>query len=347
MSSAINRIERAIARGLSDLDPQVRAVSDSSKNSSPVRALVDIVVAGHTHQLHAVWAGEGWPADVRAALEHLESVAPAVVVARDFSPGAIDALRETGANYVDEAGRVRIRSSSGLLVQKELASKPKPRRPQFKWAKSTLACAEAILARPELVHRASQLAAVTGWSVPQASNVLRKFDAQGWTQKEGPERGRSAARELADVDALLKSWVVGVREERRNLRSTHRVLRDPMAFLHHELAEALAGIGWAVTGWAGLELAAPYATAVPTLQCYVESSAFGPKLDRAISQAGLRDVDEGARVEFIEATGVVLSLASGQPVAVVSAPRLYADLLAIGGRAATAAEHVRETLLVF
>jgi len=64
--------------------------------------------------------------------------------------------------------------------------------------------------------------------------------------------------------------------------------------------------------------------------------------------AGLREVDEGARVEFWPTSATALSLLSSTAgVPVVSAPRLYADLRALGGRGEEAAQHVREELIGF
>jgi hypothetical protein len=105
--------------------------------------------------------------------------------------------------------------------------------------------------------------------------------------------------------------------------------------------------GWALTTWAGLELLAPFATAVPTLHMYVSPERFSsPFLDEVYERASIREVDEGARIEFWEADGRLITQL-GQPsgLPVCSTPRVYADLLALGGRATDAALHVRTVAL--
>ncbi len=60
----------------------------------------------------------------------------------------------------------------------------------------------------------------------------------------------------------------------------------------------------------------------------------------------LGEVDAAARVEFRALSPFVLSLAMKQrELPVVSAPRLYADLRALGGRCEEATDHVREELV--
>ena len=104
---------------------------------------------------------------------------------------------------------------------------------------------------------------------------------------------------------------------------------------------------WALSGWAGLEIAAPFVTRVPVIHVAVEAKALlDGRLRDAMRATRLREVDEGARVEFRALSPFVLSLAMAQrALPVVSAPRLYADLRALGGRGEEAADHVREGLL--
>jgi len=188
------------------------------------------------------------------------------------------------------------------------------------------------------------------WSHAQTTSVLRRFDKEGWTAKVGAGRGPSGVRRLAAAASLLDAWAAHVGGGERERVLTHRVLRDPMTFLRDELAPALTdSMTWAASGWAGLEVAAPFVTSVPVLQVYVpaEASADG-RLRTAMQIAGLREVDEGARLEFWTASATALSLSSTTAgVPVVSPPRLYADLRALGGRGEEAAQHVREELVGF
>ena len=105
-------------------------------------------------------------------------------------------------------------------------------------------------------------------------------------------------------------------------------------------------IGWALSGWAGLEIAAPFATTTPSLHVYVAESDFAGPLSDAIEHAGLREVEEGGRVTFWAADTRTLALATQrEDMPIVSAPRLFADLTALGGRGQDAADHVKELLI--
>lgn len=89
-------------------------------------------------------------------------------------------------------------------------------------------------------------------------------------------------------------------------------------------------------------------TTVPVIHVYLSGERFAAKLDEIFDKAGLRDVEEGARIEFWKADFPLITQ-PGQPsqIPVASTPRLYADLLALKGRGADAAQHLRETKLGF
>jgi hypothetical protein len=317
------------------------------------RCAVIVSVGGADHRLELVWAGEGWPADVDEVLAGIPAPWPRqlLVVGRRFSPGALDLLRERDANWVDETGRARIEGPAGLLVIRDAEPRmDEVRQARFHWSSSSVDIAELLLVQPSEKINAVEIAARLGWSHAQTTSVLRRFDNEGWTAKIGPGRGPTGVRHLTAAASLLDAWAahVGGGEHERVL--THRVLREPMIFLRDELAPVLTdSMPWAVSGWAGLEVAAPFVTAVPVLQIYVpaEASVDG-RLRTAMQAAGLREVGEGARVEFWTASATALSLSSTTAgVPVVSAPRLYADLRALSGRGEEAAQHVREELIGF
>ncbi len=299
------------------------------------------------------WAGEGWPDDVRRAARDIPHPWPqkVVVVARHLSPGAIEWLRERDANWADEAGQARILGPDGLLVIREPTTRVTDGHSAsaraFSWSPSALSLAEAILAREDEPLRAAQLARACHWSTPQVANVLKAFDAKGWTIKRGQARGPGAYRELIDADAMLAIWSASAAEQRDDARIAHRATRDVMALLRGELGAALnRSVTWAASGWAGLELAAPFATTTPSLHIYVADEDFAGPLSGVIEDGGLREVDEGGRVNFWRADPRILRLADvrrGLPVA--SPPRLYADLSSLGARGQDAADHVKSELI--
>ncbi len=302
---------------------------------------------GRDTQLEVRWAGEGWPADVRRVARDVPDPWPeaTVVVARHLSPGAIDWLGDRGANWADESGQARILGPAGILIIRE----PKVRRAgrPFSWSPSAVSIAEWILARPDKRLVADKLANASGWSLPQVANVLRAFDSAGWTVKRGPARGPTAHRELIDPDGLLAAWSAVVAASRGEARIAHRATRDFMELLRGELGRALEqNVLWAVSGWAGLELTAPYALTTPTLHIYVADTDFAGPLSTAVKDGGLRELGDGGRVNFWRADGRVLALAEehdGLPV--VDAPRLYADLASFDARGQDAADHVKRELI--
>jgi hypothetical protein len=345
MVAAENRLARILALAL-DGTAVVRA--DTSGESTGL--LVETGSGGQV-ELRAVWAGEGWPDDVRRAAAGVADPWPSdlVLLARRLSPGALEWLRARGANWADEDARARIAGPGGLLVIRE----PTVRAPErdaargFSWSASSLSIAELILARPAERLRAAQLARDGGWSTAQAASVLAMFDTQEWTIKRGPARGPGAYREILDADAMLSAWSVAVGQESRDTRIAHRATRDVMALLAGKLREALEeNSSWAVSGWAGLELTAPFTTTVPSVHIYVADEDFAGPLTAAIGAAGLREVGEGGRVIFWRADPRILKLAERKDgVPVVSVPRLYADLASFEARGQDAADNVKALLI--
>jgi hypothetical protein len=302
-----------------------------------------------------LWAGEGWPADVEEAIAAAPDLWPRdlVVVARDFSPGALRILQERDANWVDEAGDVRIVGPSRMFIVRlqgraNRTERAKETRP-LTWSPSAEALAEAILSNPNQAIVNTDLAKVTDFSPPQISRTLAQFDKRDWTRKTGDERGRGARRVVKDRDGMLRSWAAHVAGEPRSAIQAHATIKDPFVFLDRSLRPALEDIGfWALSGWAALELEAPYASQVPVLHLYVPRARFDDgRLEAMLRESDLRLVEDGGRVIFWPAEPATLrlrKLSKSRRLPVVSAPRLYADLLALGGRGVDAAEHVRETL---
>jgi len=341
-----NRSDRILASVLDGA--VVRATPDATP------AQPDMIVRtrdGREIVLEIKWAAEGWPADVRRVAHDVPQPWPerVVVVARHLSPGAIEWLRELDANWADETGQARIFGPDGLLVIREPAVRRADAPPgsALSWSPSALSLAESILARPDEPLVAAQLARVSHWSTPQAASVLKAFDGEKWTAKRGPARGPAAHRELIDADGMLASWSAAVAAYRGEVRVAHRATRDVMGLLHGELGAALnRHVTWAASGWAGLELAAPFATTTPTLHLYVADEDFAGPLSTAMKEGGLREVDEGGRVNFWRADRRVLELADEHgALPVADAPRLYADLASFDARGQDAADHVKRELI--
>lgn len=318
-----------------------------------------LALAGRVGNLHlrAAWVGAGWPADVQQALDRIGPTNARannfVFVAQQMSPGAVRLLGEHELNWADETGSARI-LGEGIVVIRDQSQRDRP-APAFSWSPSALAVAEGLLSQdwPEGA-RTTDLADLVQWSPGQVSNVLGRFDEAGWTVKYGARRGSTAVRELSDRIALLDAWATAIAEQDRHPRIVHRTMRSPLEFLESELAGILdQEVRWAASGWAAAHVLAPMAGAVPSLQIYIHEDDFAhthdeveQPLERALRLAGLADAAEGGRVVLYPAHPSVLAMARPGPFGkLVSPARVYADLLAMGGRGEDAAAHLREELL--
>lgn len=337
-----NRIELILS---AVLDGAAEVVQEGGQGSDLLLEMRD----GTRVAIEVKWAGEGWPQDVRHALEGWSAAFDenAIVVARHLSPGSIKWLRERNVNWADESGQARIIGPSGLLVIREPKATRRPSEGPFAWSESAGAIAEALIGEPDAPILAETLADRTGWSKSRTASVLKSFDAQGWTVKRGSNRGPRAFRELHDWNNMLESWSRWLIEAPQHARYAHRAGARPMELLTDVLEPALDGhVNWAVSGWAGLELAAPYATTVPSLQVYVASNDFAARLSKALESSGLQETEETGIVTFLRAHPRTLGLGeSYRGIPVVSTPRLYADLDGLGGRGHDAAGYVKQELI--
>jgi hypothetical protein len=302
-------------------------------------------------RLRAIWAGAGWPADVDRAIHGVDETWPAdlVVVARHLSPGSRKLLDERGASWVDGTGSAHL-VAPGLLVVRDVEPTAGSSAAAFSWSPSALSVAEALLnSKSPSDLRTAEIARLTGWSSPQVSQVLGAFDAEGWTAKSGTQRGPGATRQIIDPARLLDAWTDAITSTAVERRFAERIFSDPMLFLTSELASALDrhDIRWAVTGWAAAEQLAPFATTIPALQVYVEDLAFRGPLTMLMEDVPIREVQSGGRIEFRSASERLLVLADRHDgIQLASTPRVYADLLALGGRGQDAAQHLREEVIM-
>jgi hypothetical protein len=312
----------------------------------------DLLVRSRSGQpavpLEVKWVSQASPEQLRQVAEGVSDPWPPelVIVADRFSSGAIEWLREREANWADSSGRARILGPQGLIVIRDSARWPGAPS-SFSWSPSALSIAETMLVWPDPSLRIADLAERSGWSPARVAKVLTYFDHKGWTEKRGGERGRGSGRAFVDPDGLLEEWAPAAAGAPRRERRAHRATHDVMALLHDDLAPALGlGTRWALTGWPALELVAPHMTSVPSLQVYVAENDFAGPLTEAIGKAGLREVDEGGRVTFWPADDRLLDQSvqvAGLPL--VAAPRLYADLEAMGSRGIDAAAHIKREFL--
>ena len=313
---------------------------------------VEVRVGRRKHRLFTHWVGQGWPERTHELVLKQRRPWPGnhVVVAHRFSPVTQAMLKRLGANWMDQTGAARIVTPSGMLVVTDGSDVTlETRKRSTHWTSATADVAEILIGRGDVLP-IREISAATGWRSPAVGRGLLFLDSMGWTKKAGPSRGVGAHRILLNREGLLESWAEFVAIEPRIELQAHALMRDPLQYLEKDLAPALAALGkYAVSGWAGLELVAPFVTSVPAIHVYVDASVFDSQLRSVLTRLKAREVTEGARLIFWRGRPAVFANAntssSKRTVSTAHPSRLYADLLTLGDRGRDAAEHVRLELL--
>ncbi len=294
------------------------------------------------HRLVGGWAGEGWPADVERLVRAAADVD--VVYAKTLSEGARVWLSGRHIGWVDEAGQTHIISPSGLIISREPRSVKKRASVQDRWSGMMLTAAEAILTGISPTVEAVE--AATGMSRGSAANVLARLEWRGLLARPLSRRGKGVARRIVDVDTFIDKYAEAAGEFRAKqpVVLVHRLWTDPLEALAKEIGPSLvdADVTWAVTGAAASTLLAPYLGNVTIVELYVERELFTSR-DRLAGLLGGREVEKGHRIEVRE---LPTSMSAEGPdlggIHVALPARVYADLMAAGGRSAEAAHHLRE-----
>ena len=292
-------------------------------------------------RFEAIWVRRGWPADVQAAIDRVPGAS--LVVAPAFSPGARSLLNSRGLNWADDTGGAQI-TAPGLIVRLDGEPIPEPKPQATSWSPVTLRAAEAVLALAPAHLTTGWLAEHAKCSVPRASGILQQWDAQGWTSKRGPSRGRGASRAVDQPDALLEAWTAHLNSQPLDCWFAHTTDRNLLA-VHSRLTTALAKATFAWTGWFAAEVLAPFMTQLPVLHVRVDEAHLRRDLEPALRDAGLTPTDGAGRVEIWNTTTDAFGFATTSPRGpLCSWPRVYADLVRIGGRGADAAEHLHDVM---
>jgi len=303
--------------------------------------------------LRAISAGEGWPSDVRAMLTEMGHEWPGnlVAVAPRFSPGAIRVLLDAGANWADSAGEIRIVQPPILIRSFANGSRSVttfPTERVLRWNRSLIDIVEWLLQEPSTPKGVTEVARATGWSATLVSRGLRTLQRHGWLTSTGS--GPNLKRTVSNAGSLLEAWSAGVAARPPRTRQGHVLMPSPASFIREEIATLLDRAPYALTGWAAASILAPYSGTIPSVQVYVESVSLAMLWQRWLDSPNppLRPVDEGANVILLEAGAHLLRhVAEHEGLQLASSPRIYADLLPLGGRALDAAAHLREAAIGF
>ncbi|EPR77409.1 hypothetical protein ADILRU_0108 [Leifsonia rubra CMS 76R] len=322
---------------------------------------IQLVIAweGHNLRLAPVWAGQGFPRDLERALYSSDAATQSDVVfaAREFSTGARRILSERNLNWADEAGNASIMLPGGIYISREAAKKPPQHNRSEGWTPASAIVAETILSAhlragessassENPLPPVSTIAQVGHISPGRVSEILRRFDETGYTEKTGPRRGPGSIRRVKDSTRMLSDWAAWNRTAPSEVTGMHTLWGSPHEFVTRKLAPVLAKREWAVTGWLAADLLAPFVTEVPTVSVYLKREVYDNELEPIAEQLGLRRVESGRRIFFIRAEPHVLEAAEEtQEIKAVSPIRLYGDLVRQQGRGEDAAEHLRSTVI--
>ena len=340
----LNLLARALNRAQLDLD--VSEAGDIVRVKAKPEIWSEI-------RLRAISAGEGWPSDVRAVLREIGREWPRdfVAVAPRFSPGAIRVLLDAGANWADSVGEIRI-VRPPLLIR-AFANGPAsmtavPPEKDLRWSRSLIDIAEWLLQRPKTPIGVTEVAMAAGWSPTLVSRGLRTLQRHDWVTATGS--GPNLKRVVRNAGSLLEAWSAGIAATPPRSRKAYVLMPNPASFIREQLITFLGGAAYAVTGWAAASIQAPYAGTIPIVHVYVETLSLGMLWQKWLDSPDppLRPVDEGSNVVLLEADPHLMRhVAEQDGVRLASAPRVYADLLPLGGRALDAAAHLREMAIGF
>lgn len=316
----------------------LQAVLPPSVKVKPMRGAAqgDFVINGVP--IRVIWAGRGWPRDVRPLLGR-RGRRPDLVVGQHMSPGARQALADVRIGWLDETGAAEF--AIGSVVVSRTGQPPHTVETQAGWTPSVLAVAEALLSDVRPTVAAAQ--DVTGLSSGSCTKALRFLTDRGLLGAKA-RRGRNSARWVLDPDTLLQEYAVAA-------SSLPAKATLQLGVTWQDVVQGLAetgrlldkhGVPWAATGAGASLVLAPLLTSVRTAEVYVEARTIA-ELARVAEVAGLRPIKGGRLALLPFPTASTQRLASRvDDIRIAPWPRVYADLRTTGVRGEEAAEHLRE-----
>lgn len=324
--------------------PAARA-ADALRSVLPVHVPVEVtespylaVIAGTPLSLQ--WVGEGWPSDVRRAIE--AGPEADVFAARAFSEGARQILRDRGIGWVDETGAAEI-AKDRLVVSRTGNPDARLRARSRGWTASVVAVAEAILVA--VPAKVKDIVDATGLSNGACGDALRFLTEEGFLVGD-VARGPKSSRRLENRDALLDVYAAAAVESLSDVSLELGVLWSDAVEGTIAIGNALEahGVAWAATGAVAAHVLAPHLTHVPAADIFVDAKTV-LELERIGDRIGLRPLKGGRLVVRPFPAQVSRRLAAQiDGIRIVPWPRVYADLLPRGVRGRDAAAHLWEVM---
>ncbi|MYA81911.1 MAG: hypothetical protein F4155_08580 [Acidimicrobiales bacterium] len=283
-------------------------------------------------------------ANVHQIIHHAQDASmPVVVIAREMTEGAREALAAQGVGTIDGLGNIRL-ELPGLLVRVDgTAPRPRTKTRATLSGKSSLV-AQAMLLDSGRSWHVADLAEHAGVSPALAHRVLQRLGDLEIVASQGA--GPSKRRRLVEPSALFDLWV----EEHRD--RSRRYPAFMLASTTDDLAATVcrnlesAGVTYALTGAAAIARVAPILTSIPVVEVWLEGIADPATVCEEI---GADQVTSGPNVVLQqERDDVPLAYRTQRDgVWLVNVCRLYIDVRRDPQRGSEQADHLRREAIGF
>ncbi len=319
--------------------PGVDVVSTDGKPGVAV-----LTAAGTTQQLTVAKSARLNAGAARQLVtDAAERGAPLLVVAGRTTADARALLREHGVGVVDGQGHAHI-ELPGVVIHVTGDDTRTASRPPTRLTGKAGVVAQALLLDPERSWGISALAEVARVSTGLVHRVLTRLETETLVQSSG--KGPARVRVVREPAGLLDLWAEEQQETPTRLpayrlgQTSEHVVRDVLDGL------ANAGIEHALTGAAAAATLAPFVTAIPVIEVWVEATAANPTL---LDVTDAEEVTSGHNLVFLQARDdLPLRFATTTGATRTVNPfRLYVDLRRDPRRGAEQAKRLRDEVIGF
>jgi len=203
---------------------------------------------------------------------------------------------------------------------------------------------QALLLHPKRTRQVTDLAADAHVSAALTHRVLTRLEEEGIVVAQGA--GPNRVRRVTNPTALLDLWAEeNVDRPTRTL--AYRLAQTPQRLIN-ELGGRLgrSGIGYALTGAAAASLVAPFMTALPVAEVWVQATAAAEQVFDAVEA---EPVSDGHNVVFLQAKddAPIVFREKIEDLWIVNRFRLYVDLRRDPRRGREQADHLRREVIGF
>ncbi len=272
-----------------------------------------------------------------------ERGAPLLIVAGRTTADARALLRDHGVGIVDGQGNAHIELPGVVIHVTGDDTRPAPRPPTRLTGKAGVV-AQALLLDPERAWGVSALAEVARVSTGLVHRVLTRLETETLVQSHG--KGPARVRVVREPAGLLDLWAEEQQDAPTRLpayrlgQTSEQVAREVLDGL------ADAGMEHALTGAAAAAILAPFVTAIPVIEVWVEATAANHTL---LDATDAEEVTSGHNLVFLQAKDdLPLRFATtAGATRTVNPFRLYVDLRRDPRRGAEQAKRLRDEAIGF